>query len=192
MNNPFCSHNIIASDTSNLPPYSGKLQEYWMAGNGVFLRSHRREIEVCLPVANSCVDNLPHIQPYFRLVPPKVPALTISEIIHTCQEAGEREVLFYLDYTNQWQLHVPAQTASRTSVAAMESSFNSNYETALIEIHSHARAPARFSTQDDIEESGKFRIFAVIGSLPDCPAISVRLGVYDRFFDIPNSWIFTL
>jgi len=192
MNNPFCSYNIIASDTNNLPPYSGKLQEYWMAGNGIFLRSHRPELEVCLPVANSCVDNLPYIQPYFRLVPPKVPASTISEIIHICLEAGEREVLFYLDYTNQWQLHVPAQTASRTSVAAMESSFNSTYETAPIEIHSHAGAPACFSTQDDIEESGKFRIFAVIGSLPEKPSFSVRLGVYDRFFDIPTSWIFTL
>lgn len=192
MNNPFCSHNIIASDTSNLPPYSGKLQEYWMAGNGVFLRSHRPELEICQEIAHCTVGNLLHIQPYFRLVPPKVPASTISEIIRICLEAGEREVLFYLGYTNQWQLHVPAQTASRTSVTAMESSFNSTYETALIEIHSHAGAPACFSTQDDIEESGKFRIFAVIGSLPDRPAISVRLGVYDRFFSIPTSWIFAV
>ncbi|MDV2992515.1 MAG: hypothetical protein N4J56_002169 [Chroococcidiopsis sp. SAG 2025] len=50
----------------------------------------------------------------------------------------------------------------------------------------------QLSTQDDIEESGKFRIFAVIGSLSDRPAISVRLGVYDRFFDIPTSWIFAV
>ncbi|MBE9020874.1 hypothetical protein IQ272_33055 [Chroococcidiopsidales cyanobacterium LEGE 13417] len=149
MNNPFCSYNIIASDTSNLPPYSGKLQEYWMAGNGIFLRSHRPELEVCLEIARGTVGNLPQIQPYFRLLPPKVPASTISEIIQI-------------------------------------------YETALIEIHSHAGAPACFSTQDDIEESGKFRIFAVIGSLPEKPSLSVRLGVYDRFFSLPTAWIFAV
>ncbi|URD53486.1 Mov34/MPN/PAD-1 family protein [Chroococcidiopsis sp. CCNUC1] len=190
MNNPFCSYNIIASDTNNLPPYSEKLQEYWMAGNGIFLRSHRPELEVCLAIAHCIVGNLLQIQPYFRLVPPKVPASTISEILRICLEAGEREVLFYLSYDDRWQLHVPPQTASRTSVAATESSFNSTYETALIEIHSHAGAPACFSTQDDLEESGKFRIFAVIGSLPEKPSICVRLGVYDRFFNIPISWIF--
>lgn len=192
MNNPLCSYNIIPSDTSNLPPYSGKLQEYWMAGNGIFLRSHRPELEVCLPVANCSVGNLPQIQPYLRLIPPKVPTSTISEIIDICQAAGEREVLFYLGYDNQWQLHVPAQAASHTSVATIESSFGSAYETALIEVHSHARAPASFSTQDDIEESGKFRIFAVIGSLPENPSIRVRLGVYDRFFSIPTTWIFAV
>ncbi|MBE9016766.1 hypothetical protein IQ272_11580 [Chroococcidiopsidales cyanobacterium LEGE 13417] len=126
MNNPFCSYNIIASDTNNLPPYSEKLQEYWMAGNGIFLRSHRPELEVCLAIAHCIVGHLPHIQPYFRLVPPKVAASSISEIIRICLEAGDREVLFYLSYDDRWQLHVPPQTASRTSVAAMESSFNSN------------------------------------------------------------------
>ena len=71
--NPFIGYHLATSN--NFPPYSQKLQEYWLAANGLFLRSHRRELEVCLQVTQTQVAGLQPLEPYFRLKVPKVPSL---------------------------------------------------------------------------------------------------------------------
>jgi hypothetical protein len=74
--NPFIGYHFATSN--NFPPYSQKLQEYWLAANGLFLRSHRRELEVCLQLTQTQVAGLQPIEPYFRLKVPKVPSQLIT------------------------------------------------------------------------------------------------------------------
>lgn len=188
MNNPFISYNYAISH--NLPPYSQKLQEYWLAANGVYARSHRPELEICLQIAHTQIPGLTQIQPYFKLNVPKVPASIIADIINAAQVNPHQEILFYLGVENNiWWYHTPLQEASPTHVRSLLTrSFK--YSQALVEVHSHGCMKATPSCQDNQEESGKFRIFGIIGTVNTTPTIYTRLGVYNHFFEIDPNFIF--
>ncbi|MFN6462433.1 MAG: Mov34/MPN/PAD-1 family protein [Nostoc sp. DedVER02] len=189
--NPFIGYHFATSN--NFPPYSQKLQEYWLAANGLFLRSHRRELEVCLQVTQTQVAGLQPIEPYFRLKVPKVPSLVIADIINAASINPQQEILFYLGVTNyQWWCHTPLQTASSTHVLSLESALDKSYTDGLVEIHSHGTLAAYPSSVDNQEEKGKFRVFAIIGTLNTIPTIYTRIGIYNHFFDINPNHIFEL
>mgnify|MGYP000858271742 CR=1 FL=1 len=50
---------------------------------------------------------------------------------------------------------------------------------------------AKFSGTDDADEVG-FRLYAVIGRLPDKSEIRLRVGVYGQFWEVPASWVMEL
>ncbi|PMB50112.1 hypothetical protein CEN40_02905 [Fischerella thermalis CCMEE 5205] len=189
--NPFISYYLATSN--NLPPYSQKLQEYWLAGNGVFVRSHRRELEVCLQTTQTHVAGLQPLEPYFRLTVPKVPSQVITDIINAASINTYQEILFYLGVeNNQWWCHTPLQTASEAHVVSLESSLKKSYTDAVVEIHSHGNLSAYPSITDNQEEKGKFRVFAIIGTLNTTPTVYTRIGIYNHFFQINPNLIFEL
>ena len=63
------------------------------------------------------------------------------------------------------------------------------YGEACIELHSHPPGAIHFSRVDDLDESGKFRIFAILVDIHDNPQIHFRCGIYDKFFQIPAAWV---
>lgn len=189
--NPFVGYYLATSH--NLPSYSQKLQEYWLASNGLFLRSHRRELEVCLQIAQTQIAGLQPLEPYFRLTVPKVKSQIMTEIINTASINPHQEILFYLGAANnQWWSHTPLQTASSTHVVSLENSLKVTYTDALVEIHSHGTLAAYPSSTDNQEEKGKFRVFAIIGTLKTSPTIYTRIGIYNHFFPIDPNLIFEL
>ncbi|PMB11642.1 hypothetical protein CEN49_01245 [Fischerella thermalis CCMEE 5273] len=188
MSNPFISHYYTFDP--NLPPYSQKLQEYWVAANGVFLRSHRPELEICLPIARTKIPGLAEIQPYLKLNVPRVPASMIADIVNTARVNPHQEILFYLGVeNNRWWLHTPMQEASSTHVRSLQQD-NPKYRQALVEVHSHGCMKAIPSSQDNQEEAGKFRVFAIVGTVNTTPTIYSRLGIYNHFFEIAPNFIF--
>ena len=58
----------------------------------------------------------------------------------------------------------------------------SEYGEACIELHTHPTGVIHFSSADDRDESGKFRIFGILVDVhtPN-PKIRFRCGVYDYF-----------
>lgn len=188
---PFIGYNIATSPI--LPDITASMMEYWLAGNGVFVRAARLGLSACVPVADCAIAGLPAITPYVQLEYPLVPDRVALEMLHRSQAVGEREILFYLSFVNgKWQLDIPKQLATSGSVRPLSASLGTAYETALIEIHSHHSTSARFSTIDDLEESGKFRIFGVLGEIFTRPTLNLRVGVYSHFWQISASWVFQL
>jgi len=61
----------------------------------------------------------------------------------------------------------------------------------LLLIHSHHGMRPEFSRADDADERG-FRLYGVIGNLPEKPEIRMRVGVYGYFWEIPASWALEL
>jgi hypothetical protein len=60
------------------------------------------------------------------------------------------------------------------------------YQTAVLEIHTHPPGCLEFSSQDDRDESGKFRLFGILVDIHSAkPKIRLRVGVYDSFREIP-------
>lgn len=190
MLNAFIDYKITTSQV--LPEMVAGLMEYWLAGNGVFVRAERQGISACIPITKCTIPGLPSLTPYVQLEYPLVPADIVGAILRAAQAVGNTEILFYLSYADgNWQLDIPDQLATAGSVKPTELSSNS-YEVALIEIHSHHSMNAHFSPIDDEEESGKFRLFAVLGEIFTRPTINVRVGIYNNFWQIPAGWIFEL
>lgn len=182
------SYNITTN--SQLPP-SARIKEYWLAGNGIFTRAARTEIDVCVQLCKANVLGLPTLEPYFNFHLPLVPQELVSWMLKLSQDSGTTEIIFYLTFNQRWQLFIPQQIATNTSVTPVLIP-QSSYETAIIEVHSHHSMKAEFSLVDDKEESGKFRLFAVLGEIFTQPKINVRLGIYDLFCPVAASKIFEL
>lgn len=176
-----------------LPPLSAVMKEYWLASNGVFVRAKRQGLYGCIPIALCNIPGLTAVDPNVQMEYPRVSASIISTMLSAAQAVGKKEILFYLSFVDSnWQLDIPEQVASPTSVKPLLASLGSAYETALIEVHSHHFMNAQFSLTDDLEESGKFRIFAVMGEIFTRPTINVRVGIYSHFWQIPAAWVFEM
>lgn len=42
--------NYQFATSTDLPPITGKMMEYWVAGNGMFIRAARQGLSACLPI----------------------------------------------------------------------------------------------------------------------------------------------
>ena len=175
-----------------LPPVAVAIQEYWLAGNGVFLRAQRNGIDVCVQLCTLNIPGLPKLKPYFNFDYPPIPQHLVSTLLELSTAAGQEEVLFYLAFTDDnWQLIIPDQVATEYNVTPIDP-LNPFYELAIVEVHSHHRMAAEFSLADDKEEAGKFRLFAVLGEIFTNPTINVRLGIYNHFQLLAASKVFQL
>lgn len=188
--------NHIFATAPTLPLIGSYLYEYVVAGNGLFVRAKRPELEALIPVKTFHIAGLEPVTPYVA-VWCRVPRRLISQAVLWSVEALPNEALFWfgLDVgTDQWTIHRPRQTRSRTSVQPVDP-YDRFGSMALIDLHSHNTMPPFFSRTDNKDETG-FRIYAVIGSINPRsnipPRIKVRVGIYGHMWDVPASMIFDL
>jgi hypothetical protein len=88
-------------------------------------------------------------------------------------------------------LYTPPQAQGATWVYATDTSAESAYVKALIEVHSHHWMEARFSSDDNRDEVG-FRVYGVLGRIFDRPELKLRVSVYGDWSEIPASDVFDL
>jgi PRTRC genetic system protein A len=177
----------------------GAMFDYIMARDGLYLAAERDEIVVCFPIAPAEVRGLQPAGSLFDFDLPHVPAGLVGRILQVSRHYAESslESLFWLrhselnPYDNGWLLEEPAQERRAASCRPHDGQADV-YERTIIEIHSHHSMPARFSATDDKDETG-FRLYGVIGNLPEEPEIRLRVGVYGAaFWEIPASWALEL
>ena len=181
-------HLIVNSDGS-LPDCSNSLYAYFLAGNGVFVSARRPGLEALIPVVSCRIAGLPDLAPRVDLLQ-RVPAPLLAHALRFSQQVFPSEALFWFNWIGAWYLHIPDQRVTNTSAVPSDRHDRAGTR-ALIDLHSHARFAPFFSPADDRDETG-FRIYAVIGDLDKTPTISVRVGVYSHYFNIPASIVFEL
>jgi PRTRC genetic system protein A len=181
----------LIANAAELPPISSPLYEYIFAGNGVFKRAARKEMSAMIPVSECAIRGLVPVEPELCIQFDRVPEPVIQQILDAAREAArqELEILFHLSLVDgKWRLEIPLQIQRHDSVEPIEKGAGSSYECAFIEIHSHHRMPAKFSPDDDRDETG-FRIYGVIGNLnprfAHWPKINFRVGVYGDWWSLP-------
>jgi len=185
------------NDAIDYPP-QGAMFDYILAADGLYLHAQREEIVACFPIAPAEVRGLQPGAPIFDFPLPDVPASLVREILRISMNyaADSKETLFWLEwndlnpYDGGWLLHEPAQNRTGRSCRPDDGQ-DELYQRAIIEIHSHHGMSPRFSPTDDADERG-FRLYGVIGNLPEDPAIRMRVGVYGYFDEIPASWVMEL
>lgn len=182
-----------------LPPLTaGRLFEYVLAANGVFVRGQRDGLEVLLPVArfesDHAVRGLVALAPAARLLYPRVPAHLLVEMVRRARgardEQGQRvEMLFYLDHDARgWTVVVPEQTQTELRVRPVNS-YDALHARAVIQVHSHHDFEPVFSAVDDRDHTG-FQIYAVLGNFLAQPTLRVRAGLYGYWLEVPAWDIF--
>lgn len=191
----FIDHFFAKS--AELPPIPpGILYQYVIAANGVFVRAERPGLSVMIwsSALTEPIRGLASVEPYVRMAYPTIPECGMYEIIKRCIQASPQEILFWLSPPQQpgspWGMVVPRQVRSSGSVRPVDP-HSPLQQGALIELHSHHEMSAFFSRTDDADETG-FRIYAVVGKVSTHPHITVRVGVYGHFWEIPASWVFDL
>lgn len=188
---PFIGHRIAKEQ---FDPVEAILYEYVLAGNGVVLKAHRDEFTVAVPLAFREIKGLPAAFVGIKWHKPRVPNCIWDEIclhakIHNPKDNFKEELyLIYWDKVSaSWQWCISGR--DRTWASTIADDRRPEYSEACIEVHTHPDGAYQFSTADDRDESGKFRIFGIIADVHDKPKIRFRCGIYDHLIPIPFSWI---
>lgn len=187
----FIGHRIAKE---RFEPVESILYEYLLAGNGVILRAQREEFTVSVPLVFREIKGLPTIFVGIKWHKPKVPSRIWDEICKHAQTSNSKEnfreelYLIYWDserYAWQWR----TSSKDRTYASTIADDRRPEYSDACIEVHTHPDGAYQFSSADDRDESGKFRIFGIIADVHDKPKFRFRCGIYDHLAPVPFSWI---
>ena len=189
----FVEHKIASADSEAI---TAVMFEYLLAGNGLFIRAKRREFSVCLPVCREPIKGLPEAASGIVWHKPRIPGEIWRQILENaragCRDSASfREdvyVVFWAEASGEWRWRNIGRERSRASTIADDTL--AEYNEAAIELHTHPPGATHFSQSDDLDESGKFRIFGIITDVhtPN-PKIRFRCGVYDYFAQIPADYI---
>src|SRR5688500_12580101 len=140
----------IARD--GVPFRKGLAFDYLLAGDGVHLLANNDALDVRVPIAGCNVRGLAPVYPACNLKHGRLPQLVWDGIVwagHVGYLRG-REVLLAVESDRRvgYRLTVPPQIAVSGHVVYRPSA------DAVLEIHSHQRYPATFSSTDDHDEQG--------------------------------------
>ena len=175
-----------------LPPLTGRLFDYVLTADGLYVHGKRQGLEVCFPVILQEVRELAPVEEMIYFDLPRVPQSLVQEILTVSTDFARHglETLFYLihsrvyPWNRGWELVMPKQNRTAMSCQALDTGPDSDYSKAIIEVHSHHLMRARFSHADDMDERG-FRLYGVVGRLGTKPEIRLRVGMYGYFHEIP-------
>ena len=184
-------HKIAAGEND---PINAALFEYLLAGNGLFVRASRREFAVSMPLTVQRISGLPNGAIGIVWRKPPINASLWVEILlhaqqgHTSSYFKEEIYLIYWDKVlGSWQWSASGREQTWASTVADDTL--PEYADCCIELHTHPPGALHFSRADDRDESGKFRIFAILIDVHDKPKIRFRCGVYDHLVPIPATWV---
>lgn len=179
---------LFASDQ----PITAPLYEIVIAQNGVFKRARRREMTTSVEVSAFAVK-IPELAVCATQVelPEKIPASVFEQILAHAQTSTDARNFTENLYAVCWNAENRSYcwkeiSGARSFGSTIARDDDPAYQTAVLEIHTHPPGCVNFSSQDDRDESGKFRLFGIFVDIHSKqPAIRLRVGVYDSFWEIP-------
>lgn len=173
-------------------PITAPLFEIVIAQNGVFKRARRREMTASVELSSFAVK-IPElaIGAAFARLAAKIPTGIFAEILaharNSTDSANFTENLYAVCRgSNDGGYYWKEVSRSRSFGSTIATDDDPAYKAAVLEIHTHPPGCLDFSSQDDRDESGKFRLFGILVDIHSSkPAIRLRVGVYDSFWEIP-------
>ena len=173
-------------------PITAPLFEIVIAQNGVFKRARRLEMTAAVEVSAFAVK-IPELAVCTAQVelPEKIPAQIFEQILahaRNSTDAGNfTENLYAVCWNVQNRTYCWKEISGKRSFAStIARDDEPAYQQAVLEIHTHPPGCFNFSHSDDRDESGKFRLFGILVDIhASKPAIRLRVGIYDSFWEIP-------
>lgn len=131
----------------------------------------------------------------FHLSASKIPCSIFWEIIDFFSKDPNYEAavqIFYDPKTNQYSLYYPEQKVSVCSVVFQRNHQKEMDQVLMMDVHSHGRMGAFFSSVDDHDEKGT-RLFMVLGRMDtDAPEWKLRAGIAGFYKDLLLADIFEM
>jgi len=177
-------------------PITAPLYEIVIAQNGVFKRARRLEMTASVEVSAFAVK-IPELAGCEAKVelPETIPARIFAEILsharNSTDAANFTENLYAVCRNNETDNYFWKEVScSRSFGSTIACDDDPVYQNALLEIHTHPPGCREFSNQDDCDERGKFRLFGILADIhSNNPAMRLRVGIYDSFWEIPIEFI---
>ncbi|MBI2851980.1 MAG: hypothetical protein HYX84_02585 [Chloroflexi bacterium] len=165
----------------------GIYYQYILAGNGLFVSADNEHLRATIIVSPARVRGLAPIKESFEMLCGKIPGRLCNLAISIMAgELSRERYLAVIWESGEYRLRMPAQQGVAGAVT---------YETlpnTIMDIHSHHKMKAFFSSTDDRDEQG-FRIYMVAGRLDTFfPEVMIRLGVYGYFMPLDVNQVFDL
>ncbi|HLM59501.1 MAG TPA: hypothetical protein VK308_01735 [Pyrinomonadaceae bacterium] len=179
---------LFASDQ----PITAPLYEIVIAQNGVFKRARRLEMTAVVKLSSFNVK-IPELAVGASSVElaEKIPAQIFTEILAHARNLTSRENFTENLYAVCWDAFDCSYfwkeiSGKRSFGSTIARDDDPAYGRAVLEIHTHPPGCFDFSGQDTSDESGKFRLFGILIDIhSEKPAIRLRVGIYDSFWEIP-------
>ena len=186
--------NLVAASivSAGWKPTPNVFYEYLVGSNGLFVYAADEHMTAFVPVSIAHLSGeLFQIKPALLLHLPRVPGSLLRLALESARRHLPNEAMYQFThhahgetYTRGWTCRMPNALATPTALAY------ENDPHAVIDLHSHGRMEAFFSSTDDADEQG-FRLYVVIGNVDtDSPTIVARVGVYGHHMSIDPSVIF--
>ncbi len=168
--------------TEGVPERRGLMYDYVTAGDGVFLQGENAHIRARVPVAPGLIRGLEPLGGVCELERGRIPHEVWEEAVRLLDE-GDEDREAYVAVTHDgygYRVERPWQ-----EVSAVSARYRPVPDTVL-ELHSHHRMRAYFSSVDDGDEQG-LRLYGVVGRLRTRrPEVRLRVGAYGYF--MPLRW----
>lgn len=172
-------------------PITAPLYEIAIARNGVFKRARRREMTAVIELSSFAVqiEELAIEKARVELTK-KIPACIFAEILTHARNSTDATNFTENLYAVFWDEEIKQYfwkeiSGSRSFGSTIARDDDAAYKQAILEIHTHPDGCREFSTQDDRDESGKFRLFGILVDIHSAkPLIRLRVGIYDSFWEI--------
>lgn len=173
-------------------PITAPLYEVVIAQNGVFKRAKRREMTASVELSSFSVQ-IPELAVGAARVEltEKIPARIFEEILiharNSTDAANFTENLYAVFWNKEIDNYAWDEISRRRNFGSTIGRDDSPaYQNAVLEIHTHPPNCRNFSGQDNLDESGKFRLFGILIDIHSAkPLIRLRVGIYDSFWEIP-------
>ena len=163
---------------------TGLFYDYILAENGLFVRAQNPLIKAIVCISPAEIKGLLPLEEQVELTHGKIPRRLYDLSISVLMAGSDREQYLAIIWENDYCLRMPAQERNGASV---------KYESlpsSVMDIHSHGRMEAFFSSTDDSDEKG-LRLYMVVGRLDTLlPAVELRIGVYGYFASLPVAEVF--
>ena len=163
----------------------GLFYDYILAENGLFIRARNPLIKATVCISPVEIKGLCSLDEEIELVHGKIPRRLYDLAVSIFMAGSDREQYLAITWESEYRLRMPAQERNGASV---------KYESlpsSVMDIHSHGRMKAFFSSTDDTDEQG-LRLYMVVGRLDTLlPEVEIRLGIYGYFRQVEKEEIFT-
>ena len=153
---------------------------YVLAGNGLFIEAESPLLSGRVQIAEAQVRGLQPMVPEVYLPHGKIP-IRLMELALTVFLANpdvEQYVCVVFE-EGEYRLRAPKQTGRGASVEY------ERLDNVVMDLHSHGKMGAFFSSQDNKDEQG-LRLYGVVGGLREVLHMKMRFGIYGYFG--PGEW----
>ena len=174
----------LLNKTEGLGGEPGLFYDYILAENGLFIRARNPLIQGIFCISPVEIRGLHPIEERIDLVHGKIPRHLYDLSLSVLIASSDREQYLAITWEDEYRLKIPWQDRNGASVKYV------HLPSSVMDIHSHGRMDAFFSTTDDRDERG-LRLYMVVGRLDTLlPEVELRLGVYGYFVPLAIEDVF--